>query len=108
MLNILFWNIILQVCWVIACQYYLFLLGTWKYIFTNYEAQQSTHITLVTVVGRLILHSTLVRDLLSSCHQLVPQDLNVLNRLKETVSEKEKKKKKKNEISMLLNCDVTW
>lgn len=57
--------------------------------FTNYEAQQSTHITLVTVVGRLILHSALVRDLLSSCHQLVPQDLNVLNRLKETVSEKE-------------------
>lgn len=61
--------------------------------FTNYEAQQSTHITLVTVVGRLILYSALVGDLLSSCYQLVPQDLNVLNRLKETVSEKEERKK---------------
>lgn len=47
----------------------------------------STHVTLIAVVGGLILHSALVGDLFPSCHQLVPQDLDVLNRLQKAVSE---------------------
>lgn len=46
----------------------------------------ATHITLVAVVCWLILDSTLVGKLLAFSHQLVPQDLNVLHGLQQTVS----------------------
>lgn len=47
----------------------------------------STHITLVTVVGRLVLHATLVTDLLPCSHQLLPQNLDVLDGLHQAVSD---------------------
>lgn len=45
-----------------------------------------THVAFVAVVGRLILHTTLVADLFPCSHQLLPQDLDVFDGLHQTVS----------------------
>lgn len=55
-------------------------------IFMSNPIYGQTHITFVAVVGRLVLHPALVGDLFSSCHQLVPQNLDVLDGLQEAVS----------------------
>lgn len=48
-----------------------------------------THVALVAVVGRLVLHATLVGDLLPCSQQLLSQDLDVLDGLHQAVSEGE-------------------
>lgn len=45
-----------------------------------------THITLVAVVGWFVLHTTLITDLLPTGHQLLSQDLVVLDGLHQAVS----------------------
>ncbi len=55
---------------------------------TESEAGEGgTHITLIAVVGRLVLNSTLVTDLLPCSHQLLSQNLDVLDGLHQAVSE---------------------
>lgn len=49
------------------------------------------YIALVAVVGRLIFDPTLVGDLFAFSHQLVPQDLDVLHGLQQTVSDRKAK-----------------
>lgn len=46
-----------------------------------------THIAFVAIVGWLVLHSTLVTDLLSCSHELLSQDLDVLDGLHQAVSD---------------------
>lgn len=46
-----------------------------------------THVTLVAVVGRLVLHAALVKYFLSCGHQLASENLDVLDGLQEAVSE---------------------
>lgn len=46
-----------------------------------------THIAFVAVVRWLVLHPALIADLLPCRHQLVPQNLNLFDGLKETMSE---------------------
>lgn len=46
-----------------------------------------THITLVAVVGGFVLHATLIADLLPTGHQLLSQDLVVLDGLHQAVSD---------------------
>lgn len=46
-----------------------------------------THVTLIAVVGWLVLHTTLVTDLLPCSHQLVSQNLDVLDGLHQAVPE---------------------
>lgn len=46
-----------------------------------------THITLVAVVGWLVFHAALVTDFLPCSHQLVSQNLDVLDGLQQAVSE---------------------
>lgn len=49
-------------------------------------AMGGTHITLVAVVGWFVLHTTLITDLLPTGHQLLSQDLVVLDGLHQAVS----------------------
>lgn len=49
--------------------------------------QGDTYITLVAVVGWLVLHPTLITNLLPGGHQLLSQDLDVLDGLHQAVSD---------------------
>lgn len=46
-----------------------------------------THIAFIAIVGWLVLYSTLVTDLLPCSHELLSQDLNVLDGLHQAVSD---------------------
>lgn len=46
------------------------------------------HVTLIAVVGWLVLHTTLVTDLFPCSHQLLPQNLDVLDGLHQAVSDR--------------------
>lgn len=47
-----------------------------------------THVALVAVISWLVLHTTLVTDLLPCSHQLLSQNLDVLDGLHQAVSDK--------------------
>lgn len=52
-----------------------------------------THVAFVAIVSRLVLYSTLVTDLLPCSHELLSQDLDVLDGLHEAVSDRRRQTK---------------
>lgn len=57
---------------------------------------KATYVTLVAVVGRLLLDSALVGDLLALSTQLVAQDLDALHGLQQAVPAEQRGEKNKN------------